>query len=59
MILRQLPVGIMEEKFNQNTGRPTKELYSVCGLLLMMNFFGWTIQQARLNYMVDLGYSTL
>ena len=55
MILRQLPVGIMEEKFNQNTGRPTKELYSVCGLLLMMNFFGWTIQQARLNYMVDLG----
>lgn len=55
MVLRQLPVEIMEEKFNQNTGRPTKELYSVCGLLLIMNFFGWTIHQARLNYMVDLG----
>ena len=55
MILRQLPVEIMEEKFNKNTGRPTKELYSVCGLLLIMNYFGWTIEQALLNYMVDLG----
>ena len=51
MILQQLPVEIMEEKFNKNTGRPTKELYSVCGLLLIMNYFGWTLSQARLNYM--------
>lgn len=55
MILQQLPVEIMEEKFNKYTGRPTKELYSVCGLLLIMNYFGWTLSQARLNYMVDLG----
>ena len=55
MILQQLPIEIMEEKFNKNTGRPTKELYSVCGLLLIMNYFGWTLSQARLNYMVDLG----
>ena len=55
MVLQQLPVEIMEEKFNPSTGRPTKELYSVCGLLLIMNFFGRTIQEARLNYMVDLG----
>ena len=55
MILQQLPVEIMEEKFNKNTGRPTKELYSVCGLLLIMNCFGWTMEQALLNYMVDLG----
>ena len=50
MILQQLPIEIMEEKFNKNTGRPTKELYSVCGLLLIMNYFGWTLSQARLNY---------
>ena len=55
MILQQLPVEIMEEKFNKYTGRPSKELYSVCGLLLIMNYFGWTLAQARLNYMVDLG----
>ena len=55
MILKQLPIGLMEEKFNKYTGRPTKELYSVCGLLLIMNYFGWTLSQARLNYMVDLG----
>ena len=55
MILQQLPVEIMEEKFNKYTGRPSKELYSVCGLLLIMNYFGWTLSQARLNYMVDLG----
>ena len=45
----------MEEKFCKQTGRPTKELYSVCGLLLMMKYFGWSLSQARLNYMVDLG----
>lgn len=39
MILKQLPVELMEEKFNKYTGRPTKELYSVCGLLLIMNYF--------------------
>ena len=54
-ILNQLPIGIMEEKFCKNTGRPTKELYSVCGLLLMMEYFGWSLSQTRLNYMVDLG----
>ncbi len=55
MILKQLPVELMEEKFNKYTGRPTKELYSVCGLLLIMNYFGWTLSQTRMNYMVDLG----
>ena len=55
MILKQLPIELMEEKFNKYTGRPTKELYSVCGLLLIMNYFGWTLSQTRMNYMVDFG----
>ena len=46
MILKQLPIELMEEKFNKYTGRPTRELYSVCGLLLIMNYFGWTLSQA-------------
>ena len=46
MILNQLPIELMAEKFNKYTGRPTKELYSVCGLLLIMNYFGWTLSQA-------------
>jgi len=55
MILHLLPIRKLEEKFSKETGRPTKELYSVCGLLLIMEYFGWTLAQARLNYMVDLG----
>lgn len=55
MILRQLPVYKLETDFNPVIGRPSKELYSVCGLLLMMEFFHWTLEQARMNYMLDLG----
>ena len=55
MILKQLPAELMAEKFNKYTGRPTKELYSMCGLLLIMNYFGWTLSQTRMNYMVDFG----
>lgn len=55
MILRLLPIAELEGKFCKETGRPTKELYSVCGLLLLMEFFKWTLAEARLHYMVDLG----
>ena len=34
-ILSLLPLHCIEGKFNSVTGRPTKKLYSVCGLLLM------------------------
>ena len=54
-ILGLLPVEHLEKNFSAETGRPTKELFSVCGLLLMMEYFGWTQATARLNYMVDLG----
>ena len=54
-ILSLLPVERVEKNFSEVTGRPTKELYSVCGLLLLMEYFGWSMETARLNYMVDLG----
>lgn len=54
-ILSLLPVHHIEEKFNSHTGRPTKELYSVCGLIIMMEYFKWTVSQARMNYMTNLG----
>ncbi len=54
-ILSLLPVEHLEKNFSEETGRPTKELYSVCGLLLLMEYFGWSMETARLNYMVDLG----
>ena len=54
-ILSILPIEMLEKKFSEDTGRPTKELYSVCGLLLLMEYFGWSMETACLNYMVDLG----
>lgn len=54
-ILALLPVECVEENFSEITGRPTKELYSICGLLLIMEYFKWSMETACLNYMVDLG----
>lgn len=53
-ILALVPVEEAEGKFSREMGCPTKELYSVCGLLLMMEFFNWTEEEAVLSYMTHL-----
>ncbi len=50
-VLAVLPVGDLAEKFCVFTGAPTKELYSMAGLLLMMEFNNWTVKQAVNEYM--------
>jgi len=53
-ILALVPVDIVEGKFSRTMGCPTKELYSICGLLLMMEFFAWSEEEALLAYMTRL-----
>ena len=44
VILELMPVDALHEHFDPAMGRPTKELYSVAGLLLIKEFMDWTKQ---------------
>ncbi len=45
-ILKLLPAAQMGQSFSEDFGRPTKELYAVCGLLLLAEFRNWTVDQS-------------
>jgi len=51
VILELLPVDVLAGEFDPDMGRPTKELYSMAGLLLIKEFKGWTAQEAAEAYM--------
>jgi hypothetical protein len=40
--------------FHDVIGRPTKELYSVAGLLLIKEFMNWSNERAADSYMFDV-----
>ena len=46
VILELMPVDAVSEHFDPTMGRPTKELYSIAGLLLIQEFMDWTKEQA-------------
>jgi hypothetical protein len=46
VILELMPVDALSEHFEPTMGRPTKELYSIAGLLLIQEFMDWTKDQA-------------
>ena len=46
VILELMPVETMAGHFDPAMGRPTKELYSIAGLLLIQEFMNWTKDQA-------------
>lgn len=52
-ILKLLPADQLGESFDPLMGRPTKELYAVCGLLLLAEFRDWTIEQAANAWSFD------
>ena len=58
-ILKLLPAKKLGEHFHPAIGRPTKELYSMAGLLFIMEFRDWTHEEAADAYMfnVDLQYA--
>ena len=41
VILELMPVNALGEHYSPELGRPTKELYSMAGLIFMMEFFDW------------------
>jgi hypothetical protein len=59
VILELMPAQIIAGEFDPDTGRPTKELYSMAGLLLISEFMDWTTEQAAQAYMfrTDIWYA--
>ena len=45
-----MPVGELAQHFSRELGAPTKELYSMAGLVFLTDFFGWTAQEAAEAY---------
>lgn len=54
VILELLPANALAAHFHDVMGRPTKELYSVAGLLLIKEFMDWTNERAADCYMFDV-----
>jgi hypothetical protein len=46
VILELMPVDVISEHFDPVMGRPSKELYSMAGLILLMEFMDWTKDEA-------------
>ena len=53
VILELMPVEEVGEHFSTDQGRPTKELYSIAGLMLIMEFRNWTVEEAADAYMYN------
>jgi len=58
-ILNRMPAEKLADHFHPEMGRPTKELYSMAGLLFIMEFRDWTHEEAANAYMfhVDVQYA--
>jgi len=54
VILELMPVGTISGHFNPTMGRPTKELYSIAGLLLIQEFMDWTKDEALDAYSFNM-----
>jgi hypothetical protein len=50
VILELMPVRALSQHFHPRLGRPTQELYSMAGLILLMEFRNWTKEQAVWSY---------
>ena len=50
VILELMPVDSIAGHFDPQMGRPTKELYSMAGLVFIMEFKNWTKQEALVAY---------
>src|SRR3954463_3423345 len=46
VLLEVMPVARLGQHFSDSLGAPTKELYSMAGLVFLADFHGWTNQEA-------------
>jgi len=58
-LLEVMPVGELAENFSQSLGAPTKELYSMAGLVFLADFHNWNAEQAVEAYIfrTDVQYA--
>lgn len=54
VILELMPVDAISGHFDPTLGRPTKELYSIAGLLLIQEFMDWTKDEALDAYSFNM-----
>jgi len=54
VFLQMMPVDDIGKDFSIDFGRPTKEHYSICGLILLKEYFGWTVEDTVKHYLYDL-----
>jgi len=54
VILELMPVGIVGGHFDSTMGRPTKELYSMAGLMLIKEFKNWTKDETLESYSFNM-----
>jgi hypothetical protein len=54
VILELMPVEVLRGHFSPQMGRPTQELYSMAGLVLLMEFLDWTKPEALDAYRFHL-----
>lgn len=54
-ILELMPVKAVGQHFDPVMGQPTKELYSMCGLIFIMEFRNWTAEEASDAYVFHSG----
>lgn len=45
VVLKKLPAARLGDDLSEEMGRPSKELYAMCGLLLIREFQNWTVPQ--------------
>lgn len=59
MLLELMPVETLGAGFDPSEGRPTKELYSMAGLLVIKEFMNWTEAEAlnAYRFRLDLHYA--
>ena len=50
VLLKLMPVGELAQHFSRELGSPTKELYSMAGLVFVTDFFDWTAQEGAEAY---------
>jgi len=55
VILELMPVGQISEHYSPTQGRPTKEMYSMAGLLLIKEFMNWTKPETLDAYRFNIG----
>ena len=54
VILQLMPVDTISQHFSSRFGRPTKELFSMAGLILLAEFNDWTWEEALTAYRFHL-----